>query len=340
MKVMFQPARLKTKSVKKHYEDTVLNPVDLDANADLLGEEDLRILQELSPAGRAVMWGMTPGKGGVNVSRYEKLERGDYVFFYGDKRLYLGGSISHLFRNAELADRLWGRDDDGRTWECMYSLTDVRGCKIPFSEIRPLLSRIKSDRFFVQNPYVVDGEDAERVADFAGVDIVDSPGFDLADDYASAAAPKQPRLPAVDRDFDRRVDATRRVEQGALKKYLLPGDEGECALCGRILPREVLWAAHIKKRSECTDRERGDMPNIAMLACNLGCDIVYEKGFVAVDDGGAVLVSPLVRHDHLKEHIERYLRGRVVSWWNPERADYFAWHRNHTFKAPPPKGAQ
>jgi hypothetical protein len=147
----------------------------------------------------------------------------------------------------------------------------------------------------------------------------------------------QPRTPpAFDKPLDRLVRRAERGEQRALKKLLLPGTTGECALCGRTFDSQLLWAAHIKKRSHCTPEERRDLANIAMLACTLGCDTLYEHGYIAVDDGGAVLVSPRARQTPAAiEHIERYLADRIVDWWTRDRADYFAWHRHHTYRADP-----
>ena len=58
------------------------------------------------------------------------------------------------------------------------------------------------------------------------------------------------------------------------------------ALCGKSLPEELLVAALIKKRSQCSDEKKQDLVNVAMLACKLGCDIAFELGVVYVDSSG------------------------------------------------------
>jgi BRCT domain type II-containing protein len=57
--------------------------------------------------------------------------------------------------------------------------------------------------------------------------------------------------------LDREQSALGRVEQGFLRQMLF-GNAGQadCSLCGRRLPVELLVAAHVKLRSECTRRER------------------------------------------------------------------------------------
>ncbi|GAA4635874.1 hypothetical protein GCM10023196_083290 [Actinoallomurus vinaceus] len=330
MRVMLQPASLATPSVRQHYEDTIQSLVDLAAHAALLGDE-LGVLQALYPNGYAPMWGVTPGLNNANVSKYQKLSQGDYVFFYGGKRLYLGGLVTHTFHNPQLAEELWGRNKNDQTWEYMYALDDLRGCDIPIEEVRECLPNVKSPDYIVQNPYMAEGEGADNLIELAQIDIGDVPSV------GSEPSPSDPEIVSdlvFDKDLERRASRAERREQPTLKKALLPGLAGECALCGRTLPRRFLWAAHIKKRSECSDEERRDLSNIAMLACILGCDALYEHGYITVASDGTLIVSKAAQQDSVvNEHIERYLKDRTVSWWSPEREKYFAWHREHTYRA-------
>lgn len=63
---------------------------------------------------------------------------------------------------------------------------------------------------------------------------------------------------------------------------------GECPICGELLPSRLLIAGHIKPRSKCSEDERKDYRAAAMLICNLGCDALFEWGYVFVDSGGIV----------------------------------------------------
>ena len=90
----------------------------------------------LFPEGSAPMWGITPGKGNRNLATLSKISTGDWVFFSGDKRLYLGGTIALRWRNKAFAERLWGLDDKGLTWEYMYALSGIQGFDIPVEEVR------------------------------------------------------------------------------------------------------------------------------------------------------------------------------------------------------------
>ena len=134
-------------------------------------------------------------------------------------------------------------------------------------------------------------------------------------------------------ELDARVESLRRTEQGYLRRRLL-GDaqEGDCDLCGRSFPAELLVAAHIKPRYECTDAERRDIPAVAMLACGFGCDELYERGLLSVDDVGSIVAA---HYDGGSLSLTRYLdrmRGRPVGEAWPRGRDYFTWHRDHVFQ--------
>lgn len=132
---------------------------------------------------------------------------------------------------------------------------------------------------------------------------------------------------------ERSTTTLRRLEQAFLRRSLLPGAEGMCALCGDLLPVQFLVAAHAKKRAQCTDTERLDIPAIAMPACKFGCDALFEDGYLGVDPAGAILVSPLAPgQGAAAKHLERF-HGRMCLAFTHANSEYFRWHRDHTFKA-------
>lgn len=96
-----------------------------------------------------------------------------------------------------------------------------------------------------------------------------------------------------------------RREQVYLRQHLFAGRAlVPCDLCGRELPPGLLVAAHITPRSLLTDAERFDFRACARLFCVLGCDALFELGYVFVDDCGVVrsnerlafaAIAPLLR---------------------------------------------
>lgn len=83
-----------------------------------------------------------------------------------------------------------------------------------------------------------------------------------------------------------------RTEQSDLRRYLLAGRAAaKCSVCGTLYPRSLLIAGHIKPRSLCTEDERRDFKASAMLICSVGCDALFEWGYIVVDDTGTVRVG-------------------------------------------------
>ncbi|WP_417482105.1 hypothetical protein [Maricaulis sp.] len=79
-----------------------------------------------------------------------------------------------------------------------------------------------------------------------------------------------------------------RGEQRVLRAWLF-GERSHaiCAICGREFATASLVTAHKKKRSKCTSTEKRD-PYIVFPLCNLGCDYLYEHGYLTVSRGGIV----------------------------------------------------
>ena len=90
---------------------------------------------------------MTPGTNGVNISKYQKLETGDTVLFTRKGFVYASGTITLLFHNKAFAEKLWGVDDKGQTWEYMYSLDAVQSHEIPYQALRDAIGSEEGDNF-------------------------------------------------------------------------------------------------------------------------------------------------------------------------------------------------
>lgn len=134
--------------------------------------------------------------------------------------------------------------------------------------------------------------------------------------------------------LDKPTSTTSRQEQDLLRGVLGLFRDGasECGLCGRTFPNELLIAAHIKKRADCTDVERLDLKNIAMPACLLGCDALFERGFIAVSQSGKVIVADVARAVPALADALAVLESRSMPSWAKSTEPYFAWHRSHTYR--------
>ncbi len=124
-----------------------------------------------------------------------------------------------------------------------------------------------------------------------------------------------------------------RKEQARLRTLLADGrDVAPCALCGDAYPIEFLVAAHVKRRAVCTDSERRDLRNVAMLACDFGCDTLYETGWITVDPAGRVRTAPLDGVPGAFRDRTTALTGRPCRAHHAKSEKYFAWHRTIIFR--------
>ena len=136
---------------------------------------------------------------------------------------------------------------------------------------------------------------------------------------------------------DIEVSAVARREQAWLRSILLDGaTEGECGICGKVFPERYLHAAHIKKRSDASEKERRD-PNIGMLACLFGCDQAFECGDVLVLGDGAIRLGD--PDDPFLKETFGFLEGKKAPAHREENAHYFA-ARTASFTRVPDEGEQ
>lgn len=130
-RVVLQPAGSGAASV--HYVDTIEHPVPLSKVIRHLPKDQAPFVSELY-FGRAVpVWGVTAGKGRVNIRKWQSLSSGDIALFSGNGRIFNAGEITYTFRSRELALDLWKTNEDGETWEYIYLLDCMREVDIPYA---------------------------------------------------------------------------------------------------------------------------------------------------------------------------------------------------------------
>jgi hypothetical protein len=129
-------------------------------------------------------------------------------------------------------------------------------------------------------------------------------------------------------ETDSEVLGTVRREQAHLRRHLLSGQtEGTCAICGRLLPAQLLIAAHIVPRRLLDHAGRRDFGSAAMLACVLGCDALFEWGYVAVDEAGRIVSARPAETGQLRELVHAVV-GRECTAYSTVTNARFAQHRD------------
>jgi hypothetical protein len=148
-----------------------------------------------------------------------------------------------------------------------------------------------------------------------------------------APAPKGPSSEGAELllhgDLDVRSLVKARREQGKARTTLLRGRTNvECDLCGRSLPAACSRVAHIKRRSACTGLERRQLRNL-MLACTLGCDHLFEFGYVYVDLEGRIRRGLDMATTPDLDVSMAALVGLTCRAHNAVSEPFFAWHRQN-----------
>lgn len=126
-------------------------------------------------------------------------------------------------------------------------------------------------------------------------------------------------------ETDSEVMRKLRNEQDDLRRNLLQGrTSADCSICGALLPARLLIAGHIKPRSKCSDEERRDYQS-AMLICSLGCDALFEWGYIVVDTTGKVRPSRTPETEALQVAVES-ISGKRCSAFNRYTSEKFKAH--------------
>jgi hypothetical protein len=311
-RVIIQPAG--SEGARAHLESTIHHPVPLDDLFEIVSAPDRELLTRLYPGGTAAIWGATPGLIGQHVTKWGRANPGDLVLFGARNRYFLSGLITHKMRSVQVAERLWGVNEaDGLTWELIYFLDDLRDIDVSYRQFNAAVGYAPA---YIAREFNVLSEEQGQ----AYIDQVE------AERGGEAQLAQAIRLLDANAPLEREVARLVRQEQALLRDALLAGRlSAECGICGRTLPANLLVAAHIKPRSECNEGEKRDIPNIAMLACSLGCDALFERGYVSVVDG-KVRAPTLPRDPVDLTDALSSVDGLTCVYWNPSRRRYYQWH--------------
>lgn len=323
-KIVLQPAA--NKVAQEHYKDTVLNHVSLDRLKVGFQGKQLQDLERLYPDGHAPVWGVTPTSSGSKETQWEKIEYGDIVLFTGGGEIFASSSITLKTRSPELAIDLWGLDEDGKTWEYIYLLdTKLVSHSLPYKPFN--LAVGYEPNFFPQSLKVLSEEQSQNAIVRFGFGTEGGYDPSVAQDEFESTIDRLETLREENKSLDRERRTLGRREQKMLRSHLFGRQKtSDCTLCTRGFPTDILIAAHIKKRSECDRDERLDYKNNIAPMCKLGCDDLFEKGYLIVEDG-RVRQGPL---DPTTEAVHQYVDqvdGRRCQHWSDGSAQYFRYHR-------------
>ena len=218
-----------------------------------------------------------------------------------------------------------GVDANGDIWEYIYFLDEVKKHEISYERFNRIVGYKLN--YIIQGFNVLDDAKSENV--IFSFDLSSSIYYPLVSegDFKKAVKEFDPTK-ALNSEAKIQV----RNEQTYLRNHLFHDKKiSTCAICGRELPVDLLVTAHLKKRAECTDQEKLDL-NIVVPMCILGCDALYEKGYIAVSNTKEIKTyQPPSLPTDLIEYLN-VLEGNICSIYNDKSSKYFEWHEKITFK--------
>ena len=112
MNLVLQPCS--NKIAYKHYNDTILNDsLNLQSIKSYLDPNDYKSLLNIYGNNTIQIWGVMKSA----CNKWNKLEIGDIALFSRNKEIFSYGIVCYKIHNFKLANKLWNKDSDGKTWE-------------------------------------------------------------------------------------------------------------------------------------------------------------------------------------------------------------------------------
>jgi hypothetical protein len=126
----------------KHFYDTIQNRRSVDEFGKFLAPDEAEKLISYSHGRPFAVWGAVPGPG--NIRNWETMTDGDYVLVYRKGKIILAAEVATKVRNPGLAEHFWGRDEDGKTWECIYFMINDSQFNLDISALNKYLGYSKN----------------------------------------------------------------------------------------------------------------------------------------------------------------------------------------------------
>ncbi|BCZ46983.1 hypothetical protein psyc5s11_30500 [Clostridium gelidum] len=317
--VILQPTG--NKDAKTHFEETINSYVELGKLKKYLDKNDIQKLKSIYPDEKIYIWGVTPGEKQVNVNKWNKIKQGDVTLFSADKKIFASAVTTYKVHNKQLAGYLWGTNNKGQTWEYIYFIDELARIDISYEEFNKVVGY--KSKNIIQGFGVLNQEKSQKLMEYFEID---SDVYGEAINYDEYKSEIEKLISKE--SLDNKSTGTSRKEQSFLRKYLFKGKKiCKCGICGKELPIELLVTAHIKQRSKCTLEERLDVKNIVMPMCKLGCDDLYEHGYLLVEQGIIMRNEEKVFTKDIDNCISSFENSKC-SYWNENTEKYFTAHND------------
>lgn len=279
-------------------------------------------------------------------NQFGRVEVGDRVWIVGritsDAEIYLIGwiDVNSVVGANEAQAEMWNRISEYQVWPAHTHLLAQRGreCRTKVVALRPSYRRLEFES--KESPRLTLKGLHPNPQQLRSMRKLTRSSSQLLRALWKAV-PKQPTpselAKVLQADLDQ-LDAQRlvltRLEQSAVRCIILDGRvSAPCAFCGRTLPVSMIVAAHIKPRSACTLEEKKQVAANVLALCQLGCDSLFENGYIEVVEGCIALGQTKPLTTSLSKFTENLI-GRRVNSWNAEQERYFEWRRSNRGSSP------
>tara|TARA_B100000315_G_C14518423_1_gene560344 strand:+ start:496 stop:1401 length:906 start_codon:yes stop_codon:yes gene_type:complete len=286
---------------------------------------DPKVLELLYEDSYAV-WGITNGGRNVNKNKWETMERGDVCLVYRDRHFFSAAKILCKFNNRDFSIRLWNTKEnstpDNNAWENMFLMDEIKKINIPILSFNKFMKY--SDNFILQSYQKYEPDVTDNIMEEFSLQEWDTPSL-----ISNSISEEENRnriltaLKELHNTDDLSPGAKGRKEQTLLREHLVGNSkETKCSLCHKVFPNNLMIAAHIKPRRDCSEEERKDL-NVVMPVCKIGCDDLYEKGYILVDESGQILKNQTMKFpSELDSFVNQYL-GKKCTHHNENTKKYF-----------------
>lgn len=109
---------------QENLEKTIYKKISLEEYREYLSSEEIQELTSLGLMDGCHMWGAEPGPS--NSNRWEKVENGDRILGYSQKKFICYGPIVYKIHNRRLAKAIWGVTENNSTWEYINVFGDLK----------------------------------------------------------------------------------------------------------------------------------------------------------------------------------------------------------------------
>ena len=311
--IILQPSS--NKDAREHYLDTIENPVKLKSIEPFLDSKTLIILNDIYTDGNCFIWGVTPG--GNNITKWNRINKGDVTLFSKSGGIYASAVTTFKIKNKSLASHLWNYNNKGETWEYIYFLDEIKNHNIPYKQFNNAVGY--KENYIIQGFGVLDESKSKLVFNEFGLE---------SSTYINSINELEYSEVAISiAETEQVFSAKRRLEQGFLRKKLFGNKtNSECSCCNKTYPISMLWCSHIKKRAKCGDNEKRDY-NVVLPMCKFGCDELFEKGFIGVDNDGLIITLKSISNKNIQNYVNELI-GNLFNGFNEKNRKYFKWHRD------------